>query len=90
MTNIEFLESFDENKVQTNIQTCFCNNVNVFRFTYDQYNAYLLDKGDFLQKMNKSNLWGFHRNPENQSEKMMQQASPFCWNFIAATQNGTQ
>ncbi len=30
------------------------------------------------------------RHPENQSEKMMQQASPFCWNFIAATQNGTQ
>ncbi len=32
----------------------------------------------------------FKDTPKNQSEKIMQQASPFCWNFIAATQNGTQ
>ncbi len=59
LETIEFLESFDENKVQTNIQTCICNYVNVFRFTYDQFNASLLDKGNFLPKMNTSNLWGF-------------------------------
>lgn len=29
-------------------------------------------------------------DPKNQSERLMWQASPYCRNFIPATQNGTQ
>ncbi len=40
----------------------------------------------------KWKLWTYRegwikRHPKNQSEKIMQQASSFCWTFIAATQN---
>ncbi len=32
----------------------------------------------------------FKNTPKIKVKKMMQHASPFCWNFIAATQNDTQ
>ncbi len=32
----------------------------------------------------------FKNTPKIKVTKMMQHASPFCWNFIAATQNDTQ
>lgn len=30
------------------------------------------------------------RHPKNQSERIMQRANPFCWNFITALQSGAQ